>query len=127
MNMDKSMKIRKSDVVLIAVCLLLALLAVLAMFLKRENGARVGVYVDGELTAVYPLDTDTTVTLTAANGSFNTLVIEDGRADVTDAGCPDKLCVNMHSIAYAGETITCLPNKTVIKIEGGAPEGVDVY
>ena len=125
--MDKAMRIRKTDILLIAVCLLLALLALLAMFLQRESGGTVCVYVNGECTATYPLDRDTTVVLTTPEGSFNTLVIEDGRADVTDAGCPDKLCANMHSIAYAGETITCLPNKTVIKIEGGAPEGVDVY
>lgn len=125
--MNNNIKIRKSDIILIVGCLLLAAVALLAMYLGRENGAQVCVYVDGELTASYPLDRDTTVTLKAENGSFNVLTVADGRADMIDAGCPDGLCVNMHSIAYAGETITCLPNKTVIKIEGGAPEGVDVY
>ena len=123
-----NMKLRKADIILIAFCLLLALASLAAMFLRRESGAKACVYVDGELTAVYSLYEDTTVILTTADGSsFNELTIAEGRADMTDAGCPDKLCVNMHSIAYAGETITCLPNKTVIKIEGGAPEGVDVY
>ena len=121
------MKIRKSDIILIAVCLLLAAVSLLAMYANRETGAKACVYVDGELKATYPLDKDTVVTLETEDGSFNVLTVADGRADMTDAGCPDKLCVDMHSIAYAGETITCLPNKTVIKIEGGAPEGVDVY
>ena len=125
--MNNNMKIRKSDIILIAVCLLLAAAALLTMYVNRETGAKACVYVDGELTATYPLAKDTVVTLETEDGSFNVLTVADGRADMTDAGCPDKLCVNMHSIAYAGETITCLPNKTVIKIEGGAPEGVDVY
>ena len=125
--MKNGMKIRKSDIILIVGCVMLAAIALFAMYAGRENGAKACVYVDGELTAEYPLNRNTTVTLTAENGSFNVLTIADGRADMTDAGCPDGLCVNMHSIAYAGETITCLPNKTVIKIEGGAPEGVDVY
>lgn len=126
--MSKEMKLRKADILLIAFCLVLALATLGAMFLRRETGAKACVYVDGELAAVYSLQEDITVTFTTDDGSsFNELTISDGRADITDAGCPDKLCVNMHSIAYAGETITCLPNRTVIKIEGGAPEGVDVY
>ena len=123
-----NMKLRKADIVLSALCLLLALGALVSMFLLRESGARVCVYVDGERTAEYSLRENITVELISPDGSsFNTLTIADGRADVVDAGCPDKLCVNMHSIAYAGETITCLPNRTVIKIEGGAPQSVDVY
>lgn len=123
-----NMKLRKADIVLIAFCLLLALGSLVSMFLLRESGARACVYVNGVRTAEYSLRENITVELRSPDGaSYNTLVIADGCADVVDAGCPDKLCVNMHSIAYAGETITCLPNKTVIKIEGGAPQGVDVY
>jgi hypothetical protein len=124
----KKRMFRKGDILLIIGCLVLALGALLMLRLQRQEGAQVSVYVDGEWVSSYPLGEDRTVLLTTPDGSsYNTLVIKNGRADIIDAGCPDKLCVNMHSVAYAGETITCLPNKTVIKIEGGAPGGVDVY
>ena len=119
---------RRADLLLILGCLLLAGAALLTLRLLRQAGGVAVVYVDGVRTAEYPLNVDTVVTLRTADGSsFNTLTIRDGRADVTDAGCPDKLCVKMHSIRYVGETITCLPNRTVIRIEGGESSGVDVY
>ena len=128
MKENTSGKKRKADLLLIAGCLLLALAALLVMYLRREEGAKAVVYVAGEPVASYPLQEDTEVTLYTPDGSsYNVLSIRDGRASVTDAGCPDRLCVQMHAIAYEGETITCLPNQTVVKIEGGAPEGVDVY
>lgn len=128
MNEKRKKTIRKADLLLIAGCLALALAALAAMYLRREEGAAAVVYVAGEPVASYPLDVDTAVTLYTPDGSsYNVLSIRDGRASVIDAGCPDRLCVRMHSIAYAGETITCLPNQTVVKIEGGAPSGVDVY
>ena len=115
---------KKRDVILIASILAVALVLLLVVELTRQEGAYVLVRVDGQETGKYELSKDATYEL---NGGTNILRIENGVAYLTDADCPDKLCVNMHSIAYAGETITCLPNKTVIKIEGGAPEGVDVY
>ena len=45
---------------------------------------------------------------------------------MTDAGCPDRICVMMHPIRYDGESIICLPNRTEIRIEGGEPSGVDL-
>ena len=49
----------------------------------------------------------------------NTLVIENGKADMISADCPDKLCVNQHAISSNGETIVCLPNKVVVEVEDG--------
>ena len=84
------------------------------------------VYVDGRRTAAYPLSEDVTVTLMNEDGGVNVLVIQNGIADVTDASCPDKLCVYMHPIQYVGEAITCLPNRTMIQIEGRGEAEVDV-
>ena len=115
----------RADLILIGALLLLAGLLLVWQRLGRAEGASAVVYVDGVRTASYPLSKDTTVTLEAPGGTYNVLVISDGMADVTDAGCPDKLCVYMHAIRYDGESIVCLPNRTVIQIEGGEPSGVD--
>lgn len=117
----------RADLLLIAALLILAGAFLLWQRLVRRPGGEAVVYVNGVRTAAYPLDTDTEIRLETADGSsYNVLRIEDGTARVTDAGCPDKLCVHMHPIRWAGESITCLPNRTVIQIEGGASAGVDI-
>lgn len=117
---------RRADLLLICALLLLAAGMFVWQFLSRKDGARVAVYVDGVRTASYPLDVDAEVRLEHENGSFNLLLISGGTADVTDAGCPDKICVSMHPIRYDGESIICLPNRTEIRIEGGESSGPDV-
>ena len=114
---------RTADLLLIAGLLLLAGALLLWQIHSRQQGARAVVYVNGRSVASYPLDQPTRVRLETADGSsFNELLIENGTADVIDAGCPDKLCVLMHPISHTGESIICLPNKTEIRIEGGEPE-----
>ena len=120
-------KKRRADLILIGALLLIAGVLTLWRFSAREQGARAVVYVNGAVTASYPLEQDTVVRLETSDGaSFNELVIENGQADVVDAGCPDKLCVHMRPIRYSGESIICLPNRTEIRIEGGMPSGVDI-
>ena len=116
-------KRRRADLALIAALLLIAVLLLFWQIHTRQQGTRAVVYVNGLETASYPLDTPTRVRLETEDGSsFNELVIENGTADVTDAGCPDKLCVMMHAISHTGESIICLPNRLEIRIEGGEPE-----
>ena len=123
---EKKKNRKRADLLLIAGLLILALGMGLWLYLTRQQGARAVVYVDGRAAASYPLDRDTVVRLDNPNGSYNVLVIENGQANVTDAGCPDRICVMMHPIRYDGESIICLPNRTEIRIEGGEPSGVDL-
>ena len=118
--------IRRADLILICSLLLLALGLMVWQYAARETGARAVVYVNGQRQASYPLSKDAEILLEHDNGSYNLLIIADGKADVTDAGCPDKICVHMRPIQYDGESIICLPNRLEIRIEGGEPSGVDV-
>ena len=63
-----------------------------------------------------PLDTDTKLEIESESG-VNFLVIEDGKAYVSEADCPDKICVDHAPISRVGETIVCLPHGVVIAIE----------
>ncbi len=112
----------KNDIILISSIILSALICALFLSVFRSEGEYVCVMQNGKETARYPLSEDITVTL--ENGGTNTLVIENGYAFVSDASCPDKICVHHRKIKYAGEAITCLPNKTVVKI-GSDGKGVD--
>lgn len=52
------------------------------------------------------------------NGGLNTVRVENGRIAVSDANCPDKVCVNQGFIENGVVPIVCLPHKLVVSITG---------
>lgn len=119
---DQKKRIR-NDILLILAIALAALAVCCGVNFTRRQGAYVVVSVDGRDVAVYPLDTDIRVELETYHDGRNTIVIKEGCACIESASCPDLLCVKQRTIRYVGETITCLPNRLVIRIEGEG--GVD--
>lgn len=113
---------KKRDIILIASILAVAIALFLIVELTKEEGAGVTVKVDGVKVAEYSLSTDGTYPL---NGGTNILVIENGKAYLSYANCPDKLCVHQGKISMTGETITCLPNKLTVSVFG-AEQSVDL-
>ena len=106
---------KKRDLILIASILIVAIALFLVVEMTKEEGAGVTVKVDGIEVAEYSLAKNGTHSL---NGGTNILVIEDGKAYLSDANCPDKLCVHQGKISMTGETITCLPNKLTVTVFG---------
>ena len=93
--------------------------------LLKTEGTFALVTVDGEERGRYPLSENAEVEI-GDGEHYNLLVIKDGAAEVIDADCPDKLCVNMGEIRYSGQSIICLPHKTVVEIIDGERGGEDV-
>lgn len=122
-NMYKSKK--KNDIILIVAVFALAAIAFLATELFKSEGAVVVVTVNGSKTAEYSLEEDKEIRLENENGGYNILIIKNGKADIIEASCPDHICVDQRAISRTGEAITCLPNKTVITVEG-SKENSDV-
>lgn len=85
----------------------------------REPGSVVAVSVNGEKIAEYPLSQNREYIL---NGGTNILVIENGKAYMKHASCPDKVCINQGKISLSGERIVCLPNKVMIEVLGDGDE-----
>lgn len=112
----------KRGFLLVAGLLAAALVAALVIQLNKKPGAYVVVRIDGRETAQYSLSQSRTVAL---NGGTNILRIEDGRAWLTEANCPDHICVKMGVIDEVGEVITCLPNRLTVTVYG-AESGVDL-
>ena len=113
---------KKRDLILIASILIVAIALFLVVEMTKEEGAGVTVKVDGIEVAEYSLAKNGTHSL---NGGTNILVIEDGKAYLSDANCPDKLCVHQGKISMTGETITCLPNKLTVTVFG-TEESIDL-
>ncbi len=114
---------KRNDLLLILALLLIGGICALILCLTKHDGAVVSVIQDGTETAQYSLSKPKTIVISDTNGGRNTLVIEDGCAKITEADCPDHLCVHQRAISANGETIVCLPHKLVIKVTAGdAPE-----
>lgn len=122
-------KQRKNDVIFIGGMLFAALLLFFGMKIYQnqttKDGGVVVVTVDGEIYGTYQLSKEREEKIVMEDGSYNLLVIRNGKADVTDASCKDKVCVNHRPIYKNGESIVCLPNKMVAGIENGEESEVD--
>ena len=114
--------INKNDLILIGVLLVGAILIAGALFMTRKQGKTVVVSVDSKEVASFPLDKDVEYEIEGYEGGRNFLVIKDGIAYMSDASCPDHLCMHMGQIKDAGQSIICLPNRVVIEIKGGKPD-----
>ena len=113
---------KKNDVILIVVLLMTAFAAFVSISLYSKLSTREAeavVYVKGEEQGRYPLSQDTVVELSLENGSYNILQIREGKADITEASCPDKICVKHRPVRGKGENLVCLPNQVVVEIENG--------
>ena len=108
-----------ADVILVLSLLLVGLSVFLIIALTREAGSFAVVSVNGDEVARYSLSKDGEFSL---NGGTNILVIEDGRAYMSDASCPDRLCVHQGKKNHTGERIVCLPNRVMVEIIGDGEE-----
>lgn len=113
---------KKKDYILIAAIIIIAVVLLL-LFGKKLSGdaGMVEVTVDGKVTGTYRLDKEQEIRI---NGT-NLLVIKDGEADMTDADCPDKICVNQKPVSKKGESLVCLPNKVIVTVIEGDTNEVD--
>lgn len=112
---DSTKKFYKNDMILILFFLIIGLAAFIFMQLQGKSGAEVKVSVNNKEYGIYSLDKDQTITI-GEDDWQNVLVIKDGKANMTKADCPDKICVNHAAISKKGETIVCLPHKVVVEV-----------
>ncbi len=119
----------KADYVLIIFFILIAIVFnfVLSNILKEEvvNG-KVIVYYKNDVYKEFPLEENIEYTVTTDNG-INTFKILDNKVKMIDANCKDKICLYEREIEYNNETIICLPNNILIKIESDEESSIDSY
>ena len=83
----------------------------------EENIALISI--DGEVVREINLENDTAFLLESENGT-NSIEVKNGTIYITDATCPDKLCVRHGELHNKFDAIVCLPNKVVIEYKNGA-------
>ena len=144
-------RIRKADLVLVAVCMLAAVLVGVLMLMHRREGNIVRISCNGEILAeivfeeagtqryfIGEKDGHMTIEACGENpevpdkGIYNLLSIADGAVRMEAADCRDQICVRHRPVSAGGESIICLPHKLVVEIitDAGqddpaeAPDGV---
>ncbi|WP_051227053.1 NusG domain II-containing protein [Butyrivibrio sp. MC2013] len=113
----------RAEAILIIIILTISLLIYLFMNLGMRSGSTVEVSLGGEIIAVYPLDKDMEYRIESEDGGYNLLVISGGECYLSDADCPDRLCVKQGHISRSGRSIICLPHKLIITIRGDEADG----
>ena len=119
------MKIKTRYLVIAAAAVLTVSAAATAwMLANARGGVTATVYVDGEAVRTVSLDEPGEYEIETKYGT-NAVCVRNGGVCVTDADCPDKLCVKMGLRSDDLVPIACLPHHLVIRIDGGSENEVD--
>lgn len=120
-------RIGKYDLIFISLIFAVITLFTIIFYSKyNQNGDFAVVTVDGKEYGRYTLCEDTEIDITDATGQItNILSISNNTATMSEASCPDKLCMKHKAISLEKETIVCLPNKVVVTIESDTDSDLD--
>lgn len=106
-----------------AVCAVTIILLVPRFFGKETLTAEISV--DGKIIETIDLDSIEGIREFSLDVSpAVTVTAEKGRIRVSDAECPDRLCVGCGWLDSDGDMAVCLPAKTVISIKGAKSKNV---
>lgn len=86
----------------------------------RTANLKAVIYLDGAKYAEYTLaKCEKPISVTVDGAGRNVVEISKNGVRVTESNCADKLEINGGTINRAGQSLICLPNRFLIKIEGG--------
>ena len=108
------MKKIRNDIILITSLILITILGLVLYFaLQKKGNLSVYIYYDKELVEVVDLKKNQELVVNDV-----VIVIENETVYVKASSCKDKVCMHQGKIRSAGQTITCLPQRVFIQLEG---------
>ncbi len=122
--MDKKPFFRKSDFLIIAVCLLFALIFFLVSISGKGGISTAVISADGEELTRIVLGEGVSETVNV-NGAV--ITVDGNTVFFSESDCPDKTCVKTGKLSSSGQSSACVPNRVSVIIEGNKVEnGVDI-
>ena len=112
----------KQDIILCLSIFIIALLVLVFIRLPKKGNAAI-VYYDNKEILKINLKIDNTYTVEGYNGDV-TLEVSNGKIKVSDEISPKHLCSRQGYISNSYESIICLPNKIVVKIDDSEIDAV---
>ena len=114
-------------VILAALAAVLALLSFFSLTAKKE-GKTVQILQDGVVVEEIDLSAVTSersFTIEWTGGGSNLITVQPGRIRVTEADCPDRVCVGLGWLSDQAAPIVCMPHRLMIRIkDSGGPDAV---
>lgn len=118
-------KVAQTLIILIILIVISSIVSLIFLYFSSISADNyvASIYQDGTLIQRIPLDQNTpsySFEITGNNSNtsyYNIIEIRSDSIGITDANCPDKLCVEQGFIHNSLLPITCLPNHLVIQIE----------
>ncbi|EGS36345.1 MULTISPECIES: NusG domain II-containing protein [Megasphaera] len=122
---------KKWDVILIITLLLLSLIPEGIFVLQKTTHpvrTHAVIHVDGAIYKTIPLTGHKGTFLFTIHTSkgYNTVVVKNESIGITNANCPDKLCVHQGFISQVGSTTVCLPHRVLIEIKSDQTTTPDI-
>lgn len=112
---------RRSDRITgVVILAAVALVVVFWIVIHRTPGTLAVVQVNGKVVATVDLTSPEPQTLHIAGLLGPLVIVADGKGSirVTEATCPDQICVHTVPARSPGDQIICVPNHMVITIRG---------
>lgn len=103
---------KKKDWLTAAIILLVALLVWSVNHFTAKEPAKLQITVNGEIYGTYDLDKNQEIPI----NDTNICRIRDGKVSMTEANCPDQICVHTAAVSKDGGSVVCLPNRIVLEI-----------
>ena len=112
----------KTWAILVAVLLLLSGAAALFLAGHEAEGTVVEILQDGKVLETIDLakvEEPYTMVIEDHHGGSNTVEVEPGRIRISEADCPDQICVQRGWLDQEASPIVCLPHRLTIRLLGG--------
>lgn len=122
--MNKIPFFKKTDLLIIGVFLLIALVVFLPTLFGKDKTLTAVITADGETVTEIEL-TDSTKEEIKING---TVIKTDGKSICfTESNCPDKTCIRTGKLDSSGDSSACIPNRVSVYIKGEkTQDGIDI-
>ncbi len=117
--LDNKVRLKRDIILVLSMVIIAAAAFLIINFAVKKDGSYAVIKVDGNVIKTQDLNSgETTIEVNGYQGGVNKVVINDGKVSMTEADCPDELCVKTGKISRVGETIVCLPHRVVVEIKG---------
>jgi hypothetical protein len=120
--------VKKGDLLIIFILICAGLTWYLQDYFRPDSGNNLAVIeVNGKHYQSVPMNENAKYLINFPDNKYIEVTIENQEAWISKltVDCPEKICIKTGKISKPGESIVCLPNKTVIYIEGSANKNID--
>ena len=110
---------KKSIIILSVIIALIFIFGTVSWILLTSaptDNAIAFIYSDGELIRTAELSASTSFTV-KNDGGYNKIEVKNGAISVTEASCPDGVCIATGEISHGAVPIICLPNRLEIIVK----------